>query len=219
MSKISQQQIEAGGAVYTPLMLKIYNLYVLSFSNYWIWRCAKKKQLKQYQMYRGKVHCDIGVGTGFYLQHCNWPQDTQLTLFDLNQNSLNQAKMAISTLDVDCIKGNIYERNIELGNHFDAISANYLLHCLPGTMSDKCKVLENIAYMLKPNGRFFGASILSDENLHTWASKKLMRLYNKKGIFTNYGDSAQALEDSLRKSFSQVDIKIQGCVALFHCLK
>ncbi|MEN3524503.1 SAM-dependent methyltransferase, partial [Proteus mirabilis] len=50
---------------------------------------------------------------------------------------------------------------------------------------------------------------------HNFFGNKLMSVYNKKGIFSNYSDSADALEKVLSCFFYDVSIHIQGVVALF----
>lgn len=67
---ISKVEIEKGQAVYTPTMLKIYNFLVVNFSNRFIWRCPKEKLIKLHQNNITTDHCDIGVGTGYYLNLC-----------------------------------------------------------------------------------------------------------------------------------------------------
>ena len=42
-----------------------------------------------------------------------------------------------------------------------------------------------------------------------------MRLYNRKGIFSNLEDDRQGLEQGLASQLSDVEIEIVGAVALF----
>ncbi|WP_266168193.1 hypothetical protein [Dyella subtropica] len=45
--------------------------------------------------------------------------------------------------------------------------------------------------------------------------RKLMAVYNRKGIFSNRTDDISGLEQALRHRFAQVDIAVHGKVALF----
>jgi len=65
-------EVEAGQRVYTPLMLRVYDLFVLGFSNRFVWRCRSSKMLERYDSHVGARHLDVGVGTGWFLDHCRW---------------------------------------------------------------------------------------------------------------------------------------------------
>lgn len=212
---ITEERITAGQAIYTKFLLKLYNIWVLSFSNHWIWRCPKHYQLEQYNQNITNNHLDIGVGTGYYLKHSNWSENTSLSLMDLNPNCLAAAKEAISNLSPVIHTADIYKPQEALTEQFDSISMNYLLHCLPGNMKAKNTAIANAASMLKPYGVLFGATILSDKNRQTPVSRRLARFYNQKGIFSNKNDSFAELKQVLQKHLENVEIKLIGCVALF----
>jgi hypothetical protein len=55
MKTISESDIKKGQSVYTPMMLKLYDLWVLDISNSWIWRCHKKEQLAQFKKISQKI--------------------------------------------------------------------------------------------------------------------------------------------------------------------
>ncbi|GGI82261.1 class I SAM-dependent methyltransferase [Legionella impletisoli] len=214
-SNISEQDIKAGQAVYTSLMLKLYNLWVLDISNRWIWCCSKKKQLKQFNQCVSSNHLDIGVGTGYYLKHCNWPPNSTLSLMDLNPTCLEVARKAIQGIETKTYLADIYKPQSALSNTFNSISLNYLLHCLPGNMHTKSDAISNAVDMLKPGGVLFGATILADEALHTKVSRKLADFYNRKKIFSYQEDTLDALQAMLSSYLDSVEITVCGCVALF----
>ncbi|VEB59195.1 type 12 methyltransferase [Salmonella enterica subsp. enterica] len=68
---------------------------------------------------------------------------------------------------------------------------------------------------LKPGGTLFGATILGKEVPHNAFGKKLMAVYNKKGIFSNTNDSADTLRSVLDEHFAKVTLEQHGAVALF----
>ena len=83
----SSDEVDAGQRVYTPLVLWGYDLLVLGFSNRFVWRCRSSRMLDRYNTYAGARHLDVRVGTGWFLDHCDWPVETpQITLLDLNEN-------------------------------------------------------------------------------------------------------------------------------------
>lgn len=212
---VSTRDIQQGCATYTPFLLSLYNLYVVQFLNRWIWRCPKKYQLNQYMRYATDRHLDVGVGTGYYLKHNDWPSDTRLALMDISSYPLKSAARAVSHLSPVCYQVDVFEPQKELQEQFNSISINYLLHCLPGSMHSKAVVVGNMLLLLKPGGILFGATILADEHLHTLASLTLMNFYRRKGIFSNRYDTQLALQDILQKHLVNVEIRVVGCVALF----
>lgn len=219
MKPISEAEIKAGQAVYSPLLLKIYNLWVVDFSNAFIWRCPKRHQIKLFQENVSNNHLDIGVGTGYYLNQCNWADDAQISLMDLNPNCLNAAKSKLSKYNPVCYKADIYKPQQQLANRFDSISMNFLLHCLPGDMETKSIAIKHAVAMLAPNGVLFGATILADDNLHNFISRQLNQFYNYKKIYTNSSDDKKTLQRILNKHLTDVEFRLIGCVALFKGIK
>jgi hypothetical protein len=101
------------------------------------------------------------------------------------------------------------------GERFDSISLFYLLHCLPGPLDAKAAIFGNLKHNLQPGGVLFGATILGDEAGHNGFGRKLMDVYNKKGIFGNRQDTQVGFEGHLRQHFRDVTLKREGRVLLF----
>ncbi|MDJ0591605.1 MAG: class I SAM-dependent methyltransferase [Pleurocapsa sp. MO_226.B13] len=216
MSKITKKQIDAGQAVYNSLTLLIYDLWVLSISNQFIWECPSSHLLKLYNENISENHLDIGVGTGFFLDRCQFPTNQpRLFLMDLNSTCLKTTSHRIKrykpiTKRVNILEGiNFEERG------FDSIGLNYLLHCLPGTMSTKEIVFKNIKPLLNPQGIVFGSTILSQGIKPNILANYLLKIYNKKGIFTNNEDDLETLKKIMKNNFSESLVTTVGCVALF----
>ena len=207
---------ERGAAVYTPLTLKLYDWWVLGVSNRFAWQCPTSTMLLPFfEQHMGQRHLDVGVGTGFYLANARIPPTTNITLLDLNENSLNAAAARGKRL-VNCVQHDIMQP-LPFAEQavFDSISMFYLLHCLPGTMDDKEQAVANLKAHLAPAGVLYGATILGDAAAHNWFGRKLMAVYNRKGIFGNKTDSMDALAAMLKRHFKEVDIHQHGKVALF----
>lgn len=207
---------EHGAAVYTPFTLKLYDWWVLGVSNRLAWQCPTGKTLLPFfRRHVGQRHLDVGVGTGFYLAQGGVSPDTQLTLMDLNENSLRAAARR-SSIQATCIRHDIMQPlPLSPDTKFDSVSMFYLLHCLPGTIAEKEKGVINLKAHLAPSGTLYGATILGDCAGHNWFGRRLMALYNRKGIFGNKTDSLDALTAMLRRHFADVNVRQQGKVALF----
>lgn len=55
----------AGAAVYSKPLLSGYDLWVLGFSNTFVWRCPTRLLLEFYNEHISGNHLDVGVGTGY----------------------------------------------------------------------------------------------------------------------------------------------------------
>lgn len=208
---------EAGAAVYSPLTLKLYDAWVLGISNRFAWHCPTRQVLQPFfDRHVGARHLDVGVGTGYYLANAHLPDTTHVTLLDLNPSSLQAAKDRFGRPDTDTLQHDVF-KPLDASQHgrYDSISLFYLLHCLPGNMVDKAQVFSSLKPCLKENSVLFGATILGDAAEHNGFGRKLMDIYNKKGIFGNRSDSVAGLRSALEQHFAQVSIEVVGKVALF----
>jgi hypothetical protein len=214
---MTSAEIEAGQRIYTPLVLRAYDLVVLGFSNRFAWRCRSATMLEQYQRHVGGRHLDLGVGTGWYLDRCRWPVDEpEITLLDLNENSLALAARRLGRYRPRTVRANALEP-LPLGDaRYESAAANYLLHCLPGPLEAKAATLAaHLRPHLEPGGIVFGSTILGRGAPHTRLGRRLLRLYNRKGIFSNLEDDADGLEQGLASALTDVEIQVVGAVALF----
>lgn len=208
---------EAGAAVYSPLTLKLYDAWVLGISNRFAWQCPTRDVLQPFfDRNVGARHLDVGVGTGYYLANAGLPDTTQVTLLDLNPSSLEAAKQRFGRADTQTLQHDVFvPLGTEQHGRYDSISLFYLLHCLPGTMADKGAVFANLKPCLKPDGVLFGATILGDAAGHNGFGRKLIEVYNKKGIFGNRSDTVEGLHSALALHFTDVHLEVVGKVALF----
>jgi len=219
MMKLSSE-VEAGQAVYSNLVLAIYDFYVLGVSNHLIWKCPTQWLLDNYNENISSKHLDVGVGTGYLLDKCQFPvSEPEVSLLDLNQNSLDVTAKRISRHNPVSYRHNVFDPMPFDGPQFDSIGMNYLLHCLPGTMESKSVVFDNLLEVLNPGGVIFGSTLVADEERQGWAARKLMAIYNRKGIFSNREDSTEALEKVLSERFSEYSLDRVGCAAIFSAVK
>lgn len=208
--------VKAGQAIYSAGILRLYDWYVLGLSNRLVWRCPTAKIEQLYREHLSGNHLDVGVGTGYFLDRCPFPERSpRIVLMDLNPTCLAAASERIARYEPQQVQCNILEPIQYDGPQFASISMNYVLHCLPGTLSQKSVVFDHLKSLLRPNGTLFGSTILGDGLPRNLMAQTLMSVYNRKGIFSNQDDSLQALQDALDRRFESCRVDTVGCVALF----
>jgi ubiquinone/menaquinone biosynthesis C-methylase UbiE len=212
----TNEEVEAGQAVYNKNVLSTYDVIVLSISNQYIWKCPSSLIEAHYNANVSSNHLDVGVGTGYFLDRCQFPTDNpRVALMDMNTNSLEFTSKRLKRYQPETYQQNVLEEISTPIEPFDSIGANYLFHCLPGAIADKAIVFDHIKSLLRPGARVFGSTILQGGVERSWLAKKLMGIYNKKGIFSNTRDGLEGLKSALFQRFKNVTIEVSGCVALF----
>ncbi|MDO5865145.1 MULTISPECIES: bifunctional 2-polyprenyl-6-hydroxyphenol methylase/3-demethylubiquinol 3-O-methyltransferase UbiG [Paenarthrobacter] len=214
---MNDQEVRRGAGIYSKPVLGFYDLLVVKFSNSLAWRCASQLMLDQYNRCIGLRHLDVGPGTGWYLAKANLPKSAEITLMDLNENTLEHAasRLAHSNVSTRGVTGNVLEPIPEALGQFESIAANYVFHCVPGSWEDKGAAFEYLGERLADDGVLFGSTILGRGVNHNLIGRGFMALYNRMGIFHNREDDAAGLEAELRRSFRQVSVDVVGTVAVF----
>ena len=214
---ISADAVHAGQAAYKGWILTwVYDALVLGFSNHVLWKCPTAGLLDLYNANVTSNHLDVGVGTGYYLDHCRFPDaEPRLALMDLNENSLSCAAKRVARYRPETIRCNALEPIPFDGPGFDSVGVTYLLHCLPGRMADKAVLFDHLRPLMNAGAVLFGATIVQGSAPRGAAAQRLMDLYNAKGIFSNRQDTVEALDHELGKRFPRRDIALVGCVAVF----
>jgi len=216
VARPSKADIHFGQVVYSKATLIIYDWLVTYFSNRFAWGCPRAVLLKHLQQNVSLNHLDIGVGTGHFLKKLPLsPGQQRLGLLDLNQNCLAYAAKQLQVLQPEIYQHDVFAPFTSIINKFDSVSLNYVLHCLPGNLAQKAIAFDHIKTVLNPGGTLFGSTLLGSGVKRNWLAERLTLLYNKKKIFCNLNDNYVDLQRELSNRFTSVEIKIQGCVALF----
>jgi SAM-dependent methyltransferase len=207
----------AGAAVYSRVVLGLYDLEVLGFELPVIFKCPARMILALYDEHVSGSHLDVGVGTGYFLDRCRFPvEKPEVHLLDLNPNCLATTSRRIRRYGPVTHRCNVLEPIEEPLPRFGSIAASNLLHCLPGTMLDKEKVFRNLRPYLREGGVLFGATVLGQGVDGTGALYRVVnRAYNRKAIFSNLRDSAADLDAILARSFERHSVEVVGSMALF----
>ena len=206
-----------GQAIYTRRALRIYDTLVVRFSNSLVWRCPARRIAGQYRRHLTASHLDVGPGTGYYLDRVRFPGDRppSLTLLDPNPEVLRYAARRLRRYRpllhaADALKPIALEPA-----SFHSVGLSYVLHCLPGDIDAKAVVFDHVIPLVAPGGVVFGATILNGGVRHARLARRLIGLYNHKGIFSNLHDDVDGLERALASRFEHHALDVSGSVALF----
>lgn len=216
----SPVETTSGYTVYNKALLSIYDFFVLGFLCRFMWICRSRHLLDLYNQHVTSNHLDVGVGTGYFLDHCKFPSDApRIALADLNTNSLQVAKKRLSryapvTYCLDALK----PMNMD-AESFDSVAINGLLHCLPGTIRTKGVVFDYLKPLLKPGSVIFGCTILNKGVNKSRPAQWTMNWLNRRKVFTNLDDDLQDLREEVSKRFPNSGVQVIGCMALFWARK
>ncbi|MGI8648644.1 MAG: class I SAM-dependent methyltransferase [Mycobacteriales bacterium] len=216
---MTQSDLPTSAAVYSPFTLALYDLIVVHLSCRFVWRCPSVEMLALYNRNTGASHLDVGPGTGYFLDHATFPVPRpEITLVDCNLASLRSAARRIKRYSPRTIQADALQPLPMEVARFDSAAANFLLHCLPGALHDKTALFDHLKHQVKPGGKVFGSTILGRGVEQGWLGRKLMRIYNSKGIFSNTEDSLDVLDKALAASFRSYRLRLAGTVAMFEAV-
>lgn len=209
-------EIWSGQSFYTRLFLYVYDWLALGLHCRLIWNCSSDNMLELYNQNITANHLDVGIGTGYFLDRCKFPTaNPRLALMDLNPDCLERAGRRVARYNPVKYRINVLEPIKIEALKFDSIGMMNLLHCLPGDMSSKCVVFENLKSLLNDGGVVFGSTILYRGVKRSPLANFTLKLSNRMGFMTNLDDDAEGLRRVLSKYFPQSQLKVIGCVALF----
>ena len=211
------EQVDAGHAFYTKRTLALYDLAILGYFSRLAWRCPARRIQEHYDAHVTGNHLDVGVGTGYFLNHARFPApEPRIALMDLNESCLEVASQTLSRFDPETHRVNVLEPSSLEVEPFDSVGLNYVLHCLPGDIRSKGNlVFRHLKPLLNDGGVLFGATLLHDGVHRNWFARQVMKRNNDHGIFSNTSDDLAGLREVLHSNFTDTSIEIVGCVAVF----
>jgi ubiquinone/menaquinone biosynthesis C-methylase UbiE len=203
-----------GQAGYTPLLLAIYDPWVLGFMAPVVWRSSTPSFVERYRRLMGRRHLDVGPGTGYFIEKAAPPAGTEITLLDPNPNVLARCARRLAAMHPTTIEADVM-KPLPVQGRFDSAALSFVLHCLRGPMSNKAAAIRNIANVLEENGVLFGGTVLGITERHTAPARAVLRAFNWHGDFDNLGDTADGLREILEGSFRTVEVDVIGSTAQF----
>lgn len=210
---IKQQTMQAR---YQKYMSSIYHGWALAFVHRFLWRCPTDLIGQQFNALTSANHLDVGGGTGYYMKKHLPQRMKRIALVDMNQKRLDSSVHSIEPQfhpEVYCC--NVLEPLALHGDRFDSVSMNSLLHCLPGTITQKAIIFNHLNDVMNPGAVLFGCTVLGRGTPKNQFAQTLMAFYNRKGIFSNTNDEVHELHRALNVHFSDVKMNLFGCVAIF----
>jgi SAM-dependent methyltransferase len=206
----------AGQAIYSRIFLRFYDALVYRFNCPVLWRCPKARFVELYDAHVSLRHLDIGVGTGILLDECNFPGQPQVTLMDLNPNSLAVASRRIARYAPSTHQSSVLDPWGLPASSFDSVAICHLLHCLPGGMAEKAPVVfEHAKAALAPGGVLFGATIFGRDMPLSWPARLARAAANRRGALSNLEDGPRELDAALAQAFPSHQLDVVGAVGLF----
>ena len=207
---------DESGELYTPWRLAIYDFWVLGLVNTYAWGCSTTSYLLP--LFRANVrhkHLDVGVGTGYYLDPSSVPASTRLTLVDSEASALAVAKLRSQQPDANAVVADVLSP-LPLEDKFDSVSMYYLLHCMPVSVPEKCRVFALLKERMAPDGVLTGANVLGKGVARdNYFGAFIRRGCTNHGIFHNKEDNAFDFERALRDNFNKVETWVVGSVFIF----
>jgi SAM-dependent methyltransferase len=203
-------------ALYTPLFLSFYDHFVLRFNSPVLWGCRRQVLLSHFAGHLSANHLDVGVGTGYFLQHGTAGRRIErLGLMDPNQEALRYAARRVEALRLEILQHDATRPVVPRPAPFSSISIHYLLHCIPGDLKEKACILDNLLPLLDEGGTLFGATILAHGVKVPALSRLAMSYFIRRGAMNNAADSLDDLRAILDSRLDGVELQVEGMVALF----
>lgn len=202
-------------SMYTKSVLRIYDPIALGIVCPVAWRCSRGTMLQFFNdNVRGK-HLDVGPGTGFFLDRAKYPiQHPDIMIADLNELVLQTTETRIARYRPRTMVQDVLAP-MGTDEKFESIAIQNVLHCLPGTMSEKAVVFDNLIPSLDKGGVLFGCTVLGKHHGLGRGGSWMMEKYNDAGSFHNRDDDKLTLESILSDRFTRYSVRTRGAVAFF----
>lgn len=211
--EVDRARRRAEHEIYTRPFLAVYDTLTLGFYLHWVWRCPQAVLAERYRAQTGARHLDVGPGTGYFLDAAKLPKGTAITLLDPNPEVLAHAAQRLVRHAPATIRADACEP-LPLTGPFDSAALNLVLHCIDGT-DRKATAVRHVAASLDEGGVLFGASVLGTPDVHSRLGRTALTALNRRGIFSNFGDTEAGLRDLLHAAFVEVALERIGAVAVF----
>jgi len=206
--------------VYSPLGLAFYDALIMNGVAPHIWGCSAQRLVDHYREHVTANHADVGVGTGYCLDHAGLPgEHPRLALIDLQPHCLNYTARRLARYRPQSHRRDVLQPVRGIGPAFDSIALNGVLHCLSGDLRDKARVFDHLAPLARPGTKIFGCTLVSDDIATRWRRRAVHGLLNQLRLIDNRRDLVADLRTALEARYVDCQIHIVGCMALFSAIK
>jgi Methyltransferase domain len=212
-SNKGQQHI--ADVAYTRDRLSLYDL-VLQIISPALWGCSAARVVRFYDEHVSGNHLEVGVGTGYFLDHCRFPvARRRLVVMDSNPDPIEHASRRLRRYAPAPLQANVMKPIPFDGEKFDSIGINHVVHCLPGTMREKGVAFQNLKALMNDGAVLFGATVLGQGVSHNLLGAKWLEHFNQKGVLDNLRDTREDLKAVLGEHFATSSVEVVGRTALF----
>ena len=171
-------------AAYTRGTLGIYDKLVLGVFCSLVWRCPPSEMRRLYDSCVGQRHLDIGPGTGYFLDHCRFPNPSpDLTLLDLSAECLEMSASRVARYHPEICQANLMYPLPLPSQHFDSAAMNLVFHTIPGGWENKGIIFKHVAQTLRPGGTLFGTTVLAEGVPMNRLTSKLLVAQHRPGFY------------------------------------
>jgi hypothetical protein len=210
-----REQRHVADVAYTKNRLNVYDL-VLQIISTAFWGCSASRVVRFYDEHVSSNHLEVGVGTGYFLDHCRFPVGNgRLVLMDSNPDPIEYASARLRRYAPAKIQANVMKSIPVDGEKFDSIGINHVVHCLPGTMREKGVAFQNLKALMKDGAVLFGATVLGQGVDHNLLGAKWLEHFNQRGVLDNLRDTSADLKAVLGELFAMSSVEVVGRTALF----
>lgn len=201
---------------YTQLMLELYDWLILRLSSTLVWRCPTPSLVSVYSHYLSRRHLELGVGTGYLLQHGVFPSHSvDVLLVDCNPKVLRHALRRLVRYSPKAVVLDIMQPEWPDLPRQQSIGLNYVWHGLQGMPEQRAAVFGRLAQLLTPDGVFFGATVRGMHPDMPALARYASQRWLAAGLFNNQNDTPELLTEYLERYFDEVSVWLKGDVMLF----
>jgi hypothetical protein len=207
-----------GIKVYSQIGLRLYDSLIMGAVTRHVWNCPSSVFVAYYRTHATANHADIGVGTGYCLDHCGLVAgESRLALLDLQPNCLEYAGRRLARYRPEKYLWNAGEPLPRI-RPFDSIGLGGILHCLPGDMREKGLVFDALASISTHGTTIFGYTLVNDAIGRTFRRRAVFRQFHRMQVINCKHDSVGNLEQTLAARFADYSIEQVGCFAFFNAV-
>ncbi len=201
--------------IYTPAGLRLYDSLVMGLLASSVWGCPAEHFVDCYRENLRPSHADIGVGTGYCIDHCETGPTERLALIDLRETCLVHCARRLERFEPETFIRDARMPILIDARRFDSIGLGGLLHSLPGDMRDKGDVFDAIAPIAAPGAVVFGYTLVRDGAHQTLPRRLTHQLLNGLRVIDNDRDHMADLAAELSRRFTDCRLRLIGNVAFF----